>query len=392
MRIGLFTNNYRPLANGLATAVATTAEALRHAGHQVAILAPRYGDDPPEAGCLRVPGLRAPTHHAYVLPVPWWPGIARTVRQLGLDVYHAQHPFLLGAAAARWARRAGRPLVFTYHTHYERYGHYCPGPGGLAGRLALRRALRFADRADLVVAPACGVARMLAARGLRAPVAVVPTGVPALPALEPEGWRRHRAALGLPEERPLCLSVGRLAPEKNQAFLLAAFPRVLVALPQARLVLLGDGDDRPRLTRLATRLGIAGRVHFLGAVPHAATAAYYQAADLFLFPSTSETQGLVVLEAMAASLPVVAVRSDAAEDLLGQDEAGLLTAEEEASYARAVVELWSAPERRAHQARRARAVAGRFTPGRCAAALVACYEEALRGRPRPAAQAAREPG
>lgn len=392
MRIGLFTNNYRPLANGLATAVGTTGEALRQAGHDVVVVAPRYGDDPPEAGCLRVPGLRAPTHHAYVLPAPWWPGTARVVRQLDLDVYHAQHPFLLGAAAARWARRAGRPLVFTYHTHYERYGHYVPGPGRLAGRLALRRALRFADGADLVVAPAPGVARLLAARGVRAPVVVVPTGVPSLPPPEPEGWRRHRAALDLPDACPLCLSVGRLAPEKNQAFLLRAFARVLAALPQAHLLLLGGGDDRPRLAGLAGRLGIADRVHLLGEVPHAATTAYYQAAHLFLFPSTSETQGLVLLEAMAASLPAVAVRSDAAEDLLGQEGAGVLTAEDEAAYARAVVELWKAPERRRELARQARAVAGRFTPGRSAAALLACYERALRGRPRPAALGATESG
>ncbi|MFB3817477.1 MAG: glycosyltransferase [Candidatus Methylomirabilales bacterium] len=392
MRIGLFTNNYRPLANGLATAVWTTAQALRQAGHEVAVVAPRYGGEPPEAGCLRVPGLRAPTHHAYVLPAPWWPGTARAVRQLDLDIFHAQHPFLLGAAAARWARRAGRPLVFTYHTHYERYGHYCPGPGRLAGRLALRRALRFANRADLVVAPAPGVARMLRARGVRAPVAVVPTGVPPLPPAEPGAWRAHRAALGLPADRPLCLSVGRLAPEKNQAFLLGAFARVLAAVPQARLVLLGDGDDRPRLAGLAGRLGLAGRVQFLGEVPHAATAAYYRAADLFLFASTSETQGLVVLEAMAAGLPVVAVRAEAAEDLLGRDEAGVLTAESEAAYARAVVELWQAPERRRRLAGRAREVAARFTPERCATALLACYAQARGARPRATALAATEPG
>ena len=173
MRIGLFTNNYRPLVNGLASAVAGTAQALRRAGHRVVVVAPRYAGAAAEPDCLRVPGLRAPTHHAYVLPSPWSPAVARAVADLGLDVYHAQHPFLLGAAAARWARRAGRPLVFTYHTHYERYGHYCPGLARLAGRLALRRALRFAGRADLVVAPTPGVAARLRARGLRTPIALV---------------------------------------------------------------------------------------------------------------------------------------------------------------------------------------------------------------------------
>jgi len=385
VRIGLFTNNYRPLVNGLASAVAGTAQALRRAGHRVVVVAPRYAGAAAEPDCLRVPGLRAPTHHAYVLPSPWSPAVARAVADLGLDVYHAQHPFLLGAAAARWARRAGRPLVFTYHTHYERYGHYCPGLARLAGRLALRRALRFAGRADLVVAPTPGVAARLRARGLRTPIAVIPTGVPLPPACPEEGWRARRAALELPAERPLCLSVGRLAPEKNQAFLLAAFARVAAALPDARLVLAGDGDDRPRLARLADRLGLAGRVRFLGAVPPERLAGYHQAADLFLFPSTSETQGLALLEAMAAGLPVVAVRSDAAQDLLGEDRGGVLAPEDADRYAAAVIALWRAPEWRRRAAHAARERAADYAPERCAAALLACYQDLLRRGPRVAA-------
>ena len=154
MRIGLFTNNYRPLVNGLATSVETFALAFRRAGHAVTVVAPRYPGVPgSEEGVLRVPGIRAPTHHAYVLPMAWWPGVASAVAALQLDVFHAQHPLLLGAAAARWARRAKRPLVFTYHTHYDRYAHYVPGPSRLVARLAIRQAAAFANRADLVVAP-----------------------------------------------------------------------------------------------------------------------------------------------------------------------------------------------------------------------------------------------
>ena len=167
MRIGLFTNNYRPLANGLVTSIDTFAQAFRSAGHQVTIVAPRYDNKPSDPDTvLRVPGFRAPTHHAYVLPIPWWPGIRQTVANLDLDVYHAQHPFLLGAAAARWAHRANRPLVFTYHTRYDRYAHYVPGPSRIVATMALRRALAFAQRADSVIAPTPSVARDLcSARG-----------------------------------------------------------------------------------------------------------------------------------------------------------------------------------------------------------------------------------
>ena len=381
MRIGLFTNNYRPLINGLATSVETFARAFRGAGHEVTVVAPRYsGGHPDEPGVLRVRGLRAPTHHAYVLPLACWPGVANAVAALRLDVFHAQHPSLLGSAAARWARRADRPLVFTHHTHYDRYAHYVPGPTRLVARLAVRQAMAFANRADLVIAPAPAVARALRSRGLRTPVAIVPTGV-AVPSGTRDIRRRAcRQAQGLAEGTPVFLSVGRLAREKNLAFLLAAFARALPRLPAARLILVGDGDDRPRLEWLVGDLGISGCVRFVGAVPHEAVGDYTLAADLFLFPSTSETQGLAALEALAAGLPVVAVASDAASDLLGDGEGGLMTPEDPASFAGSVVELWEHPARMRAMGESGRHIAARYAPEACAAKLLGLYEELLRAR------------
>jgi 1,2-diacylglycerol 3-alpha-glucosyltransferase len=376
MRIGLFTNNYCPLVNGLATSVETFAQAFRRAGHAVTVVAPRYPGGPVrEEGVLRVPGLRAPTHHAYILPLSGWPGVGSAVAALQLDVFHAQHPLLLGAAAARWARRANRPLVFTYHTHYDRYAHYVPGPSRLVAWLAIRQAAAFANRADLVVAPGRAVARRLRAQGVQTRIAIVPTGVP-LTATSAEAPRiALRQLLGLVECGPLCLAVGRLAKEKNQAFLLSAFARILQNLPGARLVFVGEGDDRPRLERLAHTLGIRGHVRFVGAVSHNVVSSYYQAADLFLFPSTSETQGIVVLEALAAGLPVVAVASEAATELLGEYQGSVLTPEDPECFARSVVGLWDEPEQRQAMAEAGRRIAARYAPDACAATLLGLYEE-----------------
>jgi glycosyltransferase involved in cell wall biosynthesis len=379
MRIGLFTNNYRPLVNGLATSVETFALAFRRAGHEVTVVAPRYPRvSGREEGVLRVPGVRALTHHAYVLPMAWWPGVASAVADLQLDVFHAQHPLLLGAAAARWARRSKRPLVFTYHTHYDRYAHYVPGPTRLVARLAIRQAAAFADRADLVVAPGPAVVRALRAQGVQTRIAIVPTGVP-LPTSSAAPRRMTcRQGLGLDEGNPLCLAVGRLAKEKNQGFLLSAFAHILPNLPNARLVLVGEGDDRQRLERLAHSLGIRDRVRFVGAVPHEAVGDYYQAADLFLFPSTSETQGIVVLEALAAGLPVVAVTSDAAADLLSDGQGGVLTPEDPVAFAESALVLWEQPERRQGMAEAGRRIAARYAPDACAATMLDLYEELVR--------------
>jgi 1,2-diacylglycerol 3-alpha-glucosyltransferase len=377
MRIGLFTNNYRPLVNGLAISVQTFAQAFRRAGHDVVVVAPRYPGVPiREEGLIRVPAVRAPTHHAYTLPIASWPRIASTVAALHLDVFHAQHPLLLGRAAAGWARRAKRPLIFTYHTHYDRYAHYLPGPSRLVAWLALRQATAFANRANLVVAPGPAVVRLLRAQGVQTRIAIVPTGVP-LAAISQESRRMVcRQALGL-DGSPLCLAVGRLAKEKNQAFLLSAFVRILQDLPKAHLVFVGDGDDRSRLERLTHHLDARGHIRFVGAVPHETVGEYYRAADLFLFSSTSETQGLVVLEAMAAGLPVVAVASDAAADLIGEGRGGVLTSEEPEQFARSAVQLWGRPERRWAMGEAGRRIAAQYAPDACAAKLLGLYEEVV---------------
>jgi glycosyltransferase involved in cell wall biosynthesis len=297
-----------------------------------------------------------------------------------LDVYHAQHPYLLGSAAERWARETGRPLVFTYHTRYERYAHYIPGPARLIARLAIQRALRFAELADLVIAPTPSVARELATRRIRTPVEVIPTGVPITPPSIDTARGACRAALGLGVGSPLCLSIGRLAREKNQAFLLYAFSRMIRELPAALLVLVGDGDDRARLTRLADDLGIRPRVHFVGSVPHERIADYTSAADLFLFPSTSETQGLAALEALAGGLPVVAVTSEAAADLLTDESAGVLCPEDPATFAGCVLTLWANPERRRAMTAAARRVAAQYAPEAAAARLLSLYQDLCRLR------------
>ncbi len=412
MRIGLFTNNYLPLQNGLATSVATFADAFRAAGHQVTIVAPRYANEQaaggsgqragnerpaerderrhrraanpadcgpptayPQPKVIRVPGVRAPTHHAFLLPIAAWPGVRAAVEAQGLEIYHAQHPFLLGPAALRWARRARRPFVFTYHTRYDRYAHYLPGPAGLMARLARWRALRFAAQADVVVAPAPSLAHELRMLGLRRPIEVIPTGVPA-PANPCPSRDETRSRLGL-HGAPLCISAGRLAPEKNQDFLLRAFRHIVDAIPEARLVLVGEGDDRDRLLRIVGELGLGAAVGLTGGVAHERVCEYLAAADLFLFPSTSETQGLAALEALAMGLPVVAVNSPAALDLFGEEQPGRISPEVPQAFADAVRSVWEDPNRSA-LVESARRVARSYSAEVCAGRLLALYTDLLR--------------
>jgi 1,2-diacylglycerol 3-alpha-glucosyltransferase len=322
LRVGLFTNNYLPMLGGVSTAVATLRSSLLALGHRPIVIAPRMAGAVDGPGVVRVPAVPAPTYPEFSLPLPVGPALARQLAALDLDVFHVHHPFLLGATARRLARRLGRPLLFTYHTRYDKYAHYVPLPRPLVAARAVAWSTRFANTADLVIAPSAGLAARLRTQGVHRPIEVLPTGVD-LDCFRPGDRAGARAALGVGSE-PLLLYVGRLDREKNVDFLLAAFDRMAVRHPTARLLLVGRGTHERALRRQAGRLAAGSRIRFAGGVPHEAVVPYYQAADLFVFASTTETQGLAVLEAMAVGLPVVS---------------GLLVPEDREVFAAAVGEV-----------------------------------------------------
>jgi glycosyltransferase involved in cell wall biosynthesis len=228
--------------------------------------------------------------------------------------------------------------VFTYHTLYDKYAHYVPLPRPLVARQAVAWSIAFANSADVVIAPSAGLASRLRAQGVRRPVVVLPTGVD-LDTFRPGDREAARRALGLPPAVPLCLYVGRLDREKNLEFLLDAFALVAARQPDARLVLVGRGTREALLRRHVARLPGGDRVHFAGGVPPELAPCYYQAADVFVFASTTETQGLAVLEAMAAARPVVAVRASGVEEAIVDGVTGLLVAEDREVFAGAVLQL-----------------------------------------------------
>lgn len=359
MRVGLFTNNYLPFRGGVTTSVETLRRGLEALGHPTWVFAPApstpVADGP---AVVRYRGIPAPTYPGFSLPVPVSRRIARMVRDLDLDVLHAQHPFLLGPTARRLARALGRPLVFTYHTRYEKYAHYVPAPERVVAALAVWLSCRFAAAADLVVAPSASIAATLRARGVRTPIAIVPTGV-ALDRFRPGDRVEARCALGWPREARLCLYVGRLDREKSVGRVIDAFGLIAATLPDARLVLVGQGNDAPALARRAEASAASARIDFAGSLPQEHLVPYYQAADLFLFASETETQGLVLAEAHACGLPAVAVRASGVEEVVSDGQTGVLTKAETAELADAAIGLLLDTDRRQAMGSAARALAER---------------------------------
>jgi glycosyltransferase involved in cell wall biosynthesis len=379
LRVGLFTNNYFPMLGGVPTAVETIRRDLEALGHEVVIVAPRMaGTAAGERGVIRVPAVPAPTYPDFALPMPLGPSLTRRLRALDLDVFHAHHPFLLGASARRLARAAGRPFVFTYHTLYERYVHYVPLlPHEMVARRAIRWSARFADTADLVIAPSDFVARRLRTLGVHRPIEVLPTGVD-LDRLRPGDRSFARRSLGLGLDDRVLLYVGRLDREKNLEFLLDAVARVRA--PRIRLLLVGRGTQTAALRRAAATTGLGSRVEFRGGSPPAGLPAYYQAADVFVFASTSETQGLAVLEAMACGLPVVAIRASGIEEIVTDGVSGLLVPEDAATLAGAIDEILADDHLRAKLVVGGREAASPLGSTALTERLVAAYQR-VRGKP-----------
>jgi 1,2-diacylglycerol 3-alpha-glucosyltransferase len=381
MRVALFTNNYLPFRGGVTSAVETLRRGLRELHHRVWVFAPAARPavaDPPWV--FRYPSIPAPTYPGFALALPFSRRLYRMARTLAPDIVHAQHPFLLGPAARRFARRHGRPLVFTYHTRYEKYAHYVPLPERLVAALAVRLSCRFAASTDLVVAPSERIAVTLRERGVTTPVAVVPTGVP-LELFRPGNRREARRKLGLPADDMVCLYVGRIDREKSVDRIIEAFGSVADAVSGARLFLVGQGTHEPTARRLAEASPARDRICFHGSMARTALPAFYQAADLFLFASETETQGLVLAEAHACGLAAVAVRASGVDEVVRDGETGLLTKASSRELADAAIGLLLDPERRETMGRAARGLAERdFSAARQVEAMAGHYGRLLEHR------------
>ncbi len=383
MRVGIFTNNYLPMRGGVTTAVETLRRGLEAQDHRAWVFAPRFASRPADPPFVfRYPSIPAPTYPDFSLAVPFSPRLAGAVRDLDIEIFHAQHPFLLGHTARRLARRLGRPLVFTYHTRYEKYAHYVPLRRDLVEAAAIRWSCRFANLSDLVIAPSTRIRDTLRERGVRAPIEVVPTGIE-LDHFSPGARGPARAGLGLPADDPLLLYVGRLDREKSVGRLLTAFEQVVAVVPTARFLLVGHGTEAGSLREQARRSAAGDRIVFLGVRPREALPPYYRAADVFVFASETETQGLVLAEAAAAGLPAVAVSASGVDEVVANGETGILTKSEPRELADAAIALLLDPERRRAMGANARRLAKReFCAGRQVGRVLALYEALLADRQR----------
>jgi len=257
-----------------------------------------------------------------------------------IDLVHIHTPFIAHYAATRFAREQGLPLVATYHTFFEDYlHHYVPILPRSIGRAIARRFTlsQCRDVAELI-SPSAPMRDALLAYGVTTPIEVLPTGMPAESFIRGDG-AKFRQQFDLGAHRPLLLYVGRVAHEKNIGFLLRMFVKLRQQRPDAWFVIAGEGPARDSLTRLARELGVADSVRFIGYLDRRTDLPNcYAAGDAFVFASRTETQGLVLLEAMAQGTPVVSTAELGTKSILTPDCGAFVVPEDEAVFAAAVSE------------------------------------------------------
>jgi 1,2-diacylglycerol 3-alpha-glucosyltransferase len=401
LTVAIFGESYLPYLSGVTVATEALARGLEAAGHRIVLAVPQpaasaqpTGD---EAGGTDLEMAWLPSYQGpppappdYRMPWPVPSAALARVRSLDPDIVHAQSPFVSGLMARRAARAVGAPLVFTHHTRFGDYRHYLgplAGPGS-----ALMEAYLGAYRAGCaaVVAPADDLAAEIEAEiaargGRRRPIVrAIPTGIDlaglqGLTAIDP------RPLAGWPADATVAVSVGRLAREKSTDLLLDAFAGAARGDPRLRLLLVGDGPLRPEIERQVASEDLGERVLLTGRLPRLEALAMAAGADEFVFASRTETQGLVLAEALAVGLPVVTLDGPGVRSSVRDGVDGVVVARRAgrsaADLAEALRSLAADPDRRATMARAARDGAGRFAVASRIEEMVELYRS-LHPRPR----------
>ena len=356
MRIAMMTNNYKPFVGGVPISIERLADSLRALGNTVYIFAPDYKSNvPDDEYTFRFPTTQKRIAGAVPVPSLMYHHVKGIISTLAIDLIHVHHPVMIGNVATRLGKELHIPVVFTYHTRYEQYLHYLKplgylqnkaNEGSVFGKLIIgfvqeqivQRYLNyFIKKCDMVFAPTESIQKRLKQYDFYTPVNIAPTGLPE------NSFEAHSGATDIRQrylqgKKYLFCTVSRLAKEKNLSFMLQGIAKAKKQSGDIfNVIVIGDGQDKNYLLNQSANLGIDKNVFFIGEIPNQMIPDYHQACDLFLFSSKSETQGIVLLEAMAAYLPVIAINATGVADVVENGQNGILSTDSTEEWAKNLV-------------------------------------------------------
>ena len=345
MNILMVSDVYFPRVNGVSSSIRTFARELKRLGHAVTIVAPDYGvngDEQPEFDMIRLPARTI-----FFDPedrLIRGSAINDTIDRLSSrewDIIHIHTPFRAHQLGVKLARRLGKPTVESYHTFFEEYvGHYLPWLPKRLSRFAARYfSRRLCHGVDHLIVPSDEMTRVLQRYGITTPSSVIPTGIH-LEEFRGGDGLRFRRAHGIEDDQPTIVTVSRLSAEKNIGFLLDVAQVLIDAFPRLIFILAGEGPDAERLKRHAKQIGLDGHVVFVGNLDRRTQLLdCYKAGDVFVFASPTETQGLVLLEAMSLGVPIVSTAVMGTATVLKNARSARISSEDVGEFAANVAVL-----------------------------------------------------
>ena len=379
MKIGIFTNNYLPNPYGVTRSIETFRRELEKQGHEVFIFAPRwkgYQDKNPRV--FRYPSIDVEIKFRFPLAIPYSWKINRIIKNLDLDVIHAQHPNLLGSVAMKWAKRKKIPLIFTWHTLYDQYTNFVPFvPARISAGYIIKKAVRFANSADAVIVPTDSIIPILRKWGVKNKnIIPIATGV-----LEEEfenpDRNKIREKYNIKDDETALFMVSRLTAEKNVEFVFRSLKNILKK-DDVKLLVVSGGYLMEELKNFCNGNGIEKKVIFCGEVEREEIKNYYASADIFVYGSKSETQGMIITEAMYMGLPIVVVNATGINSLVLNNGNGFLVQEKEEEFEKAVLKLIDDKDLREKFSETSGRIARQnFTASVCAEKLLKVYQKEI---------------
>lgn len=388
MRIGIFTDTYPPFINGVSTSIVNLEKALREKGHEVFIvtvnpenMSYRFEED---ERIIRIPGIPIGIYDYRLTGIYPLRSINK-IKNWNLDIIHSHTEFGVGTYARILAKQFDIPLVHTYHTMYEDYVHYITkGHFDRSSKKIVEYLTMFyCDKtAKQLIVPSKKTYRLFKEKyNIEKDIRIVPTGIEVSrffkEQFKEEEIDEIRKELKLSKDDFVIMFVGRLAEEKNIEFLLEAQQEIIKKHKNAKLLIVGSGPDYEKFIEWTTSRGLEDNIIFTNAIPWEEIPKYYQLANVFVTASKSETQGLTIIEAMAASIPVVCYKDDAFLDIVVDNLNGKVFEKKE-KYIKIIEELIGDSKQLEELSKQARFTAEKHSLEHYAIDILNVYNECLK--------------
>lgn len=334
MKIAIFSESFTPYVSGVSRSVEVLYKELNKLGHDVYVFSSKYpGHVDTDDKIIRFPSFPS-GYPKFRIAVPYW----KKIPNIDFDIIHSHSPFQLGLMSQRLAKKKNIPFVYSFHTLFTEYLHYSKIPRFISKPLFSKYLKNFCSRCNAIIAPGEKAKEYINNFAAQSLIEIIPSGIDVDDVLNSRSIDIKRE-YNIPSNAKILIYVGRLSKEKNIPFIFKAFELVVQKYPNAFLLMVAGGPFEKKLKKLAKMLGISKNTIFVGQIPHEKVFEYYKCANIFVFASKTETQGLVIAEAKACGLPVVAVNASGISEGIIDQVDGFLTSDDILSFSEKILFL-----------------------------------------------------